>query len=71
MPWAGGAYCGREENLLEQETEPHFNRRAYRNRPLPDTDKTHNSFIKEQNACGKSNTPPSDGASDLWNLARP
>jgi IS5 family transposase len=42
---ADSAYCGREEELLEKEIEPHFNRRAYRNRPLTDGDKAHNKTL--------------------------
>jgi IS5 family transposase len=47
---ADSAYCGREDDLLEKEIEPHFNRRAYRNRPLTDADKAHNKILSKTRA---------------------
>ena len=47
---ADSAYIGREDDLLEKEIQPHFNRRAYRNRPLTDEDKAHNRKLSKVRA---------------------
>jgi len=47
---ADSAYRGREEELLEKKIEPHFNRRAYRNRPLDDADKAYNKRLSRVRA---------------------
>jgi IS5 family transposase len=47
---ADSAYCGREEELLEKDIEPCFNRRAYRNRPLDDEDKALNKKLSKVRA---------------------
>ena len=47
---ADSAYCGREEDLFERKIEPHFIRRAYRNRPLTGDDKAHNKILSRTRA---------------------
>lgn len=47
---ADSAYIGHEDDLLEKKIEPHFNRRAYRNRPLTDEDKAHNKKLSKVRA---------------------
>lgn len=47
---ADSAYCGKEEELEQKGIEPHFNRRACRNRPLTDADKAFNKKLSKVRA---------------------